>query len=148
MIDQVLDYVDVAAKNYPIKALADELGKGESTLRGELNRQPGHKLGVPTFIRILKKTGDLRALHALCAYFGLVAYALPKFVCGALGPVAQRMGRLTKEFGEHMEALGTALEDGELSPEEAALCAKEAGDVIAEAVKLQALLEELAKKKS
>ena len=55
-MDQIIDYLDVAAKRYPIKKLAFELDKGESTLRNELTQQPGYKLGLITALNIMKKT--------------------------------------------------------------------------------------------
>ena len=65
MMDELYDLIDSAAKRYPIKALAPEIDKAESTLRGELNRQPEHKLGLSTALLIIEKTWDSGGREAL-----------------------------------------------------------------------------------
>ena len=60
-MDEIIDLLDSAAKSYPMKALADDIGKAESTLRNELTEQPGYKTGLRTAIKIWDKTGDSEA---------------------------------------------------------------------------------------
>ena len=74
-MQHVIDLLDIAAKNYPVKALAPEIGKAESTLRNELTQQDGYKLGLLTAYQILKITKDYRALDRLERLLGRVAFS-------------------------------------------------------------------------
>lgn len=151
-IQEVFDLLDVAAKSYPVKALAYELyndkghAKAESTLRGELNQQPGHKLGLVTALHILERTKDFRALDRIEALFGRVAFPMPEARSGEAAPVVRLVAKLTQEFGGHMEALGAALDDGRITGEEAQTCLKELEDLIRACGRLQAHLEGIEKK--
>ena len=145
-MDRTIDLLDSAAKKHPLKALCDDIGKAESTLRNELTQQPGYKLGLKTSILILRKTGDLSALDRIEAIFGRVAFRLPKPEHHKISPVMTLVGKLTKEFGEHMEELANALSDGDVSENEAKNCLKELKDVIEACVELQAYLEQFTKK--
>lgn len=140
----IVDALDVAAKDFPIKALAGEIFKGESTLRGELNGQPGHKLGLTTALLILCRTGDLEALDRIEETFGRVAFRIPETRHDMLGEIWELAGRLAKEFGEHVQALGGAVMDGQVDPQEAKACLRELKDVLSAAVELQAHLRHLA----
>lgn len=119
-INQIYDALDVAAKRYPMKALADEMpDKAESTLRNELIRQPGYKLGLVTALVVMEKTGDISALDPILKIFNRVAVPLPPqmddmkdadWFCYA--------GRIAVRTGEVLEVMGKALADGKLSPGE------------------------------
>lgn len=139
-MQQILDLLDVAAKSYPIKALAPELDKAESTLRNELTEQPGYKLGLRTALLIIKITRNFKPLDAIENLFGRVSFFLPKAIGSSL-PVMNLAGRLTREFGEHMEVLSKSLEDGELTTDEAEKCLKELKDVITACLRLQGYIE-------
>lgn len=147
-MDCVIDLLDIAAKNYPIKALADEIGKAESTLRNELTQQPGYKLGLKTATLILKKTGDLRALDRIESMLGRVAFIMPRAKPGDLAPVMVMAGRMAKEFGEHMQVLARSMEDGRINKKEAEECLKELEEVIEAGVKLKAYLRKIVKEES
>ncbi len=142
-MDRVIDQLDIAAKDYPMKALAPELGKGESTLRNELTFQPGYKLGLLTALLIMKHTGNLRALDTIEGMFGRVAFDLPRADGKDPSPIMQLVGRLSVEFGEHMEVMGKALDDCEIEKPEAKECLRELNDVITACVKLKAYLQAL-----
>ena len=101
-MDQIIDLLDAASKQYPIKALAPEVGKAESTLRNELTQQEGYKLGLITTLLIMQKTGDLAALDRIEALFNRVAFVLPRSEPGNLAPLVKQVAGLSKEFGEHM----------------------------------------------
>lgn len=110
-MQDVIDLLDVAAKNYPMKALAPDIGKAESTLRNELTQQDGYKLGLITSYQILKLTKDYRALDRLEKLLGRVAFVLPRATATDMPTLMQLTGDLTREFGEHMTALGTGIEE-------------------------------------
>ena len=140
-MQQIIDLLDVAAKNYPIKALAPEIGKAESTLRNELTQQDGYKLGLITTYQILKLTQDYRALDRIEKLLGRVAFALPTAQVGELAALSQMIGDTAKEFGEQMAAIGQAMADGTVTKEEAKACVAEIDDVVAACIKLKAYLE-------
>lgn len=143
-VQKVVDALDVAAKEFPIKALAGEIFKGESTLRGELNGQPGHKLGLTTALLILARTQDLRALDRIEEVFGRVGIPLPSSTRTDPAPLMTAAGKLAREFGEHVTVLGCALMDGTVDRGEAAECLKELRDTVRAAMELQCHLEKLA----
>jgi len=142
-MQDVIDLLDVAAKNYPMKALAPDIGKAESTLRNELTQQDGYKLGLITSYQILKLTKDFRPLDRLEKLLGRVAFVLPRATATDMPTLMQLTGDLTREFGEHMTALGTGLADGKLDKDEIKLCVKELSEVVDVSIRLKAYLEQL-----
>ena len=143
-MDQVLDLLDSAAKSYPLKALSDDLGKAESTLRNELTEQPGYKLGLRTAILIMRKTADIRALDRIESLFGRLAFRIPKADCGP-GPFWALEAAAIKEFGEQMEAVSEALKDNRITKEEAKKCLKEVNNTVGALIRMKAYLETLVK---
>lgn len=140
-LDRVSDLLDASAKAYPIKALADELGKGESTLRNELTEQPGYKLGMRTAVLIMRRTGDLRPLDGIENMFGRIAFAIPKSNHTDMVPILRLAGKMMQEFGEHTQALANALMDGVITRAEAEICLKKLNDVLGSCIELKAHLE-------
>lgn len=142
-MQQVIDFLDIAAKNYPLKALAPDIGKAESTLRNELTQQDGYKLGLLTTYQILKHTEDFRALDRIEKLLGRVAFSLPKAHPKDMPTLMKLMGDLSKEFGDHITCLGKAMGDGQITPKEAGQSLKELNEVMAAATLLKAYLEQL-----
>lgn len=140
-LDRVFDLLDSAAKSYPMKALADEIGKGESTLRNELTEQPGYKLGLRTAILVMRRTEDLRALDGVEKMFNRIAYQIPTSTKYDMCPILRLAGKTMQEFGEHTQAVANALSDGEITRAEAETCLKELNDVLASCIELKAHLE-------
>ena len=142
-MQNVIDLLDIAAKNYPVKALAPEIGKAESTLRNELTQQDGYKLGLLTAYQILKITKDYRALDRLERLLGRVAFPLPVATPDNMPDLMVLVGRLSKEFGDHMQEIAKALKDGKIDKGEARKCHKELLEMMAVAAQLKAYLEQL-----
>lgn len=136
----IAEQLDLAVKGFPMKAMADELGKRYTTLANELSEQPGWKLGWADMLRIVRLSGRLEVLDAIESSFGRVAFALPRPIAQS-GPVMALVGRLTREFGENLETLASSLEDGFLDRDEASRCLKELRDVVEACMRLQAYLE-------
>jgi len=144
-MDHLLDLLDIAAKDYPIKALAPELDKGESTLRNELTQQPGYKLGLTTAILIMQKTHDLRALDEIEAKFGRVAFRIPRPESHNMQPIMKLVAKLSKEFAENMAEMSNALLDGLITEREARKCLQENEDLIKACIELKAYLQQFIK---
>lgn len=147
-MDQLIDLFDIAAKEYPIKALCDEVGKAESTLRAELNRQPGYKLGIITAIMIMKHTQDLKPLDLIEEMFNRTAFEIPDAAPRDPKPLMKMVASLSKEFSETIQALAFSMdqisEGGEaIVKSEAKQCRKEVRDLIKVCIELQAYLKEL-----
>lgn len=142
-IDQIIDLLDASAKRYPIKALCDEIGKGESTLRNELTQQEGFKLGLSTAILIMRKTGDLKALDAIEEDLGRVAFFLPTPEDGKISDAMALVATMAKEFGESMQAQAASLADGKITKKEAIKCLMENKDMIKACLRWQAYLERI-----
>jgi len=144
-MDEIIDLLDIAAKNYPIKALASEIDKAESTLRNELTQQPGCKLGLTTAILILKKSYDLRSLDKIEAMFERVAFRLPRPESHNMHPVMQLVANLSKEFGENMSEMANAIQDGVVTDREAKKCLQENEDLMKACIELKAYLQQFIK---
>lgn len=143
-VQNMVDALDVAAKQYGAEALAERLVKASSTLRNELAGVPGHKLALSTAILIMVHTGDLRALDRIEEMFGRVGIPLPKSTRKDPAPLLAEEGKLAKEFGEHVAVMGAALMDGTVEASEAAECIEELDDVVRKAMEIRAHLEVLA----
>lgn len=129
-IDDIFDHLDIAAKKYPIKALAAEMyDKAESTLRNELTRQPGSKLGLITAIDIMRRTGDFSALDDIEAMFDRVAIKIEKPE-GSKKEWLLHMAKIARESSHVVSNLAESMADGFLSANERKLCAKETYDAI------------------
>ena len=128
-IEGAIQRLEIAVKNYPMKALAAEIGKRYTTLSNEFSDQPGYKLGLITALQVLEVTGDLGALDMIEDAFGRVAFEIPAPEKNIF-PVMLLIGKLAKEFGEQMQEGAQALSDGVVSQKEADRWLKELGDVI------------------
>lgn len=144
-MQEVIDRLDIAAKDYPIKALAPELNKGESTLRNELTEQPGCKLGLTTSLLIMQKTNDLRALDLIEAMFNRVAFVIPPARTGDMRTVVEMLAKISKEFGEHMTEAGKTMEDGTITEAEARSCLTELQDLIEACLHFKGYMEQFVK---
>lgn len=119
------DMLDAAAKRYPVKALAEEVDKAESTLRNELVQQPGYKLGLVTAIKIMERTGDLAALDWIEAKLDRVAVPIPQYGPSQETELVNYAGKISKETGEVLTALAESMKIGKLSANERCLIRKE-----------------------
>lgn len=145
-ISTVYDLLDSTAKRYPIKALVEKVDpdKSESTFRGELNRQPGHKLALSTSIKIIEVTGDYSALDAIEEMMGRVAFVIPKPEPGdTIKNIMSLVASLTREFSCDMDAMARAIDDGVINKKEAFRCLAKNKSLIKECLKIQAHLEGL-----
>jgi regulatory protein CII len=144
-MDELHDTLDAAAKGHPIKALAPEIGKAESSLRNELTQQPGYKLGLVTAIQIMKTTKNLKALDRIETMFNRVAFEIPRADSANPVPLMRLMAELSKEFAESISACSDAWKDGIVTKAELTRCQKENRDLIEKAIQLEANLEAYAK---
>ena len=145
-MEEIIDRLDMAAKGYPIKALAPKLktevtaAKAESTLRAELNQTHGYKLGLVTSIQIMAETGDLSALDMIEALFGRTAFDLPVVKPGDPAPFMKMVSKLSKEFSETVQEIASGLADDDLDRPETTRCISEVDDLIQAAIQFKATL--------
>jgi hypothetical protein len=145
-LESIIDRLDIAAKGYPIKALAPRLktevtaAKAESTLRGELNQTAGYKLGLVTAIQIMAETGDMAALDLIEDLFGRTAFDIPKVEPGDPAPFMKMVSKLSKEFSETVQEIAGGLADDDLDPKETRRCINEVCDLIKAAIQFKATL--------
>jgi len=145
-IDAMHDELDIAAKAYPIKALAPEIGKAESTLRNELAQQDGYKLGLLTSVNIMRKTYNYKALDIIEAHLGRVAFTVPRAERGEnISTASKGMADISKEMGETMEEFSKAIADGVVSAAEAGRLKKEIDDLIKSCIQMNAFLDQVIK---
>ena len=142
-MDGIIDLLDIAAKEYPIKALAPEMGKGESTLRNELTQQPGYKLGLMDAIQIMKKTENLRALDRIEGMFNRTAFQIPNPEYNNAVTIMKLVANLSKEFSKTIHLMANALEGSAISKTEATKCLRENKELIKACIELQAYLQKI-----
>ena len=143
-MQQIYDLLDSAAKRHPIKALAAEIGKGESTLRNELTEQPGYKLGLQTALLIMSRTKNLEALDEIERRFGRVAYTLPKPQKGQLKSLMAMSADLTLRFGQNIQHLASLFAEGVVQRDDARQARDENERLLRVCLELQAYLKHLA----
>ena len=132
-IDDIFDRLDVAAKNFPVKALAAEMhDKAESTLRNELIRQPGYKLGLVTALEIMRMSGDLSALEIIESMFDRVGIPIDNSEKRKMGKAnwLGHIGKVARESGDIISSLAESVKDGCLNDSERRLCRKECHDAL------------------
>ncbi len=154
-VDEIMDAVRAAIFEYPMKAMASDIGKQYPTLSNELGHRDDFKLGFITFLKILEATqrlGDpnnpsrlagLRMLDKIEESVNRVAYQIPDASNEDVVPVMEMMANMSREFGESIRELATAIKDGKLSSTEAKRCAKENRELIKACVTLQGYLDRL-----
>jgi hypothetical protein len=141
-MDQIFDLIDSAAKRFPMSAVVARLeDKAESTLRNELNRQPGYKLGLATAVRIIRITRDFSALDCIEKMCGRVAFDIPPLASADRAPLLELAGQLAVEYGEYCVELGNALRDRKITADEKKRCIKEVDDVVQKCLQLKANLQ-------
>ena len=134
MDDSLLDILREDVKRAPSGRSAEQiaalLGKGYSTLLNELNGAlPGHKFGLMQLIPVMEGTGSTRALDYLAGAMGAVVIRLPR--PGQGHPTTERDAvAAVREFGELMAAVGAALDDGHISPDERRRITREGYDAL------------------
>jgi len=143
-LEAILAEIEIAVKRYPMKALADDMGKRYGTLANELSDQPGWKLGFADALKIIALTRCESAVDFIESGLGRVAFRLPRATESGL-PVMTLNSQIMKEFGEHMEMLAAVLEDGNINQEERRMCLKELRDVIVACLQMQGYLEQVAR---
>lgn len=133
----LMELVQEMVLGYGVEALAEELGKSPNTLYKEVNPNPEegrtHKFGLLDFRRVTNRTRDYRALHKLCLECDHVAVAIPPGRPGNKDWFS-RLSRISKEFGDHVAAVGEALADGRLDRQEARAVLAELDELIEAAV--------------
>lgn len=127
-----------------VDKLGEALGKRRGVLRNELSpRRPAStaKLGLVDALRAMRRTGDLRLLHAMCLEFGHMAIPLPEAARDA--DTSANVVALVKEFGELVTVYTDAVRDGRVTNVERADVAQAWGELM---VAGQALMSEVAAK--
>lgn len=126
----LFELLQEAAQGYQhggLRGMAEELGKGYSTLANELNPNniERHKLGLQDAIRIMELTGDLRPLERISSRLGQVMVNIPADLPDQTDAL-KSLAEMAKESGEAITALSAALADGELTRAERKEIATEA----------------------
>ncbi len=138
-----LDVIASYKKNTDIKMkeLADLMGQSYPTLQGKLNPEHQYNLAVGDIVPLLKLTGNYDLIYHLNARLGLRAVKVKEISAGEKIDVVL-FTEFTKETGEAMAAIGTALADNKIDRSEKPKIRKELNDLQEIVTKFQRLLEE------
>jgi len=132
--NEVLEKIKMAVLAYPMKAMADDLGKPYSTLANELDHRGTGKLGFLTALSIIERAcagtiesraGALSALDEIEAGIGRVAFAPACSREAKMCDVLKMTAMTAKNFGEYMQVMGEAVQDGRITKKEAERCISE-----------------------
>lgn len=107
-------YDAIQRSNASIQAIAEGLGKAESTLYAELNGTRGAKLGLQDALNIMRMIGDYRPLHSWGGYFGfsLVKMGSSQDSCGDI--VNEAMD-IQVALGPFVAAVRECVADGKIT---------------------------------
>ncbi len=136
-IEEIMERIDAAAKQYPLKSMAAEIGKAYSTLKNELSSQQGYKLGIETAMLILLVSGKLDVLDAIEDLFGRVAFQIPDIKQENHIDLLSHVSALANEFSTITAHIAETLSDGKIDKAEAKKGYKDALNLVKEAIKLQ-----------
>jgi len=127
-----------------VDKLGPLLGKRRGVLRNELSpKRPGSsaKLGLVDALRAMRRSGDVRLMHAICLEFGHMAIPLPGEAINAAS--AATVVAMAKEFGELVAVYSDAVQDGRVTNVELASVAQAWGELM---VAGQGLINEVSAK--
>lgn len=103
----LLEKIQTIVCEYGAEAMAQELGKSYKTLMRELNpNDGGAKLGLMTFLQILRITQNYSTLNMIAKMFGQIMIDVPERV--TTNELAGRLSVVLKEMGELLQELGKA----------------------------------------
>jgi len=151
--EEIMAQLKIAVLAYPMKAIAPEIGKEYQTLSNELGHREDFKLGFISALQILSVTqhphanqqsraAGIQALDKIEEGLGRVAFVIPRAKDTEMQPIMELVAKVSKEFGENMQELATAIQDGKITEQEARDCSKETQDLINACIRLQAFLEQ------
>lgn len=116
------------------EALAPRLGMSAAVLRGKVNPNTDRNLlSLQEADALMARTGDFRILHALCAQHGFVAKRSDAPEAGSL---ISALLQAAAAKGDLAELVSSALDDGRISPNEAAAIARGCAAVMARLVQV------------
>lgn len=127
-----------------VAVLAQLIGMNANTLQHKADINDGrYHVSLEEAARITECTGDRRILHAFCQRLRHMAVPLPEPL-GAPGDVATRIAAIVKELGEYFSAIGAAVSDEYVTPNELRAVQREEGDLLAAIAELHGLLSQMA----
>jgi hypothetical protein len=127
-----------------LKTIAKRMGGIEPKyLSRQLNPDdPGAKIGIEDFVYFTAVT-DFEPLNYIEETFGRTAFFIPRLNADDPAPIMKLVAKISKEFGETVQEVAKALEDGVLDKKEIQRCRKENNDLIKACVEMNAYLEAL-----
>ena len=121
------DAIHHVCHEYPggVEALAQRVGRGAQVLRNKVTLdhvqhglRRSHEPTLADVSAITRVTGGLRVVEALAGEVGAVVMRLPNVpACGDDALLDLVLG-CNRELGEMCKEIGTALEDGQITPDE------------------------------
>lgn len=111
------ELVKKAPSGLTARTIASLLGRDYQTLMSELSRQPGHKLGADLALPLMKLTGSDLPLDVMAEARGGFFVRLPESE-GEEHAVHRQCMAAVREFGELMQTVANALEDGTITQAE------------------------------
>lgn len=107
-----------APNGLPAKAVAGLLRRDYGTLLAELGERSGHKAGVELLLPIMGVTGSDLPLDVMAEACGGFFVRMPEAEEGEEHAVHRQCMEAVREFGELMQTVAKALEDGTITQEE------------------------------
>ena len=123
------------------KELADLMNLKYSSLQRKLNPDDTYNLSAVDIVPLVKATGDYTLIYHLNARLGLRAVKVKEISAGEKIDMVL-FTEFTKETGEALSAIGTALADNKIDRSEKPIVRKELNDLQEMVTKFQLLLEE------
>lgn len=122
-----------AVHDYPggVAALAGMHGKNAAVLQNKLNpNQDSHRINISDLEMIAISTHDPRILQTVCSWYGAGYFMMPVCDTDETG-LLEKSAELTRELGELMSSVSSALVDGKVDADEVAEMEKQLMELMA-----------------
>lgn len=129
-----LDVADAAyhtAHSYPggVPALAQRMGMSQNTMAHKVGlNNTTHHLTLREAVAMQEVTGDVRILHAMASALG---YSCISLRADAAGSTLTEVMHMAKEFGDVLQSINRAVDDGAVNQNEMMDCEQQAAELMA-----------------
>lgn len=134
----ILDAAYHVLHDYPggSTSLAPRIGKNPFTMSSEVRGVGTAKLGLVDAVKMSVVANDRRILNAFAYEMGCMVLVLP--TNGRHVNTFTQLGQLAREFGDYVEKLSAAVEDGKVTDNELARVREELAELVVAAQALEA----------
>lgn len=130
-------------KGFDYEDLAEFVGTTKLTMKAYNYGDSTPSLAV--FIGIWKRAKPIGVLKKFASWSNCIVVPLPEIKNSQASTITRQISKNLKEFSEYIDQIGTAIEDGRISTEEAEKIKKEGLEAVEMIMETLKIVEEMAK---